>query len=139
MASKCTCKFCPNRHGQINFDFRQRSIASYRDPTPSHFCSDAIQFVKGIRLAPGRLFGYLLRTTIYIETEQYDLAIADCNKIIRLNPGFARAYLFRGLAYLEKNQHDRAAADFEEAYRLKPDEFRAEYKRLGKLGSRLSF
>jgi tetratricopeptide (TPR) repeat protein len=90
-------------------------------------------------LAPGRLFGYLLRTTIYIETEQYDLAIADCNKIIRLNPGFARAYLFRGLAYLEKNQHDRAAADFEEAYRLKPDEFRAEYKRLGKLGSRLSF
>jgi tetratricopeptide (TPR) repeat protein len=50
----------------------------------------------------------------------YDRAIAECNRAIGLDPRRTEAYFLRGTAWERKNQWPRAIADLTEAIRLDP-------------------
>ena len=55
---------------------------------------------------------FAFRGEAYYRTEEYDLAIADCNKAIELNPKLAPAYRTRGFARKAKEDYDGSIADF---------------------------
>jgi tetratricopeptide (TPR) repeat protein len=64
---------------------------------------------------------YCIRGTIYTSLDQYDLAIAACNKAIDLDPELAIAYNNRGKAYYYKGQYDLAIKDYNKAIELDPE------------------
>lgn len=81
----------------------------------------AQRFSDAIRIKPDYIAGYAGRAQARRQLMQYELSIADCNKIIQLAPEDARGPNCRGAAYLQTKQYEMALRDFSEAIRLKPD------------------
>jgi serine/threonine protein kinase/tetratricopeptide (TPR) repeat protein len=70
--------------------------------------------------------GYLSRALAYLTKRpatgmDYDLAIADCNKVLEIEPGNWAAFNRRGLAYAGKKDYPRAIEDYNRAINLKRD------------------
>jgi tetratricopeptide (TPR) repeat protein len=68
---------------------------------------------------------YVSRCTAYIEMNEYDRAIADCDQALLLTPATAKhilaeAHHSRGIAYHRKLDLERATDDFDQAIRLHP-------------------
>ncbi len=57
----------------------------------------------------------------YDNKKDYDLAIAEYNKVIKLDPNSANAYYNRGLAYYHKKEYDQAIADYNKAIAINPN------------------
>ena len=68
---------------------------------------------------------YGLRGVAYLDSKDYDHAIADFNETISINPGDYEAFNERGIAYHHENKDKRAIADYDEAIRLSPQTVRA--------------
>lgn len=69
---------------------------------------------------------------------EYDLAIANYNKVIQLNPKSSESYLSRGLSYFNKKSYEQAVSDYNKAIELDPKEPIAYFNRAGsyeKLGN----
>ncbi len=82
---------------------------------------DAIAFFTDyIRANPGDDWGYLMRSIIWLEKKEIDIALGDLNEAIRLDPTGAYLWHGRGNAWQAKKEYDRAAADYGEAIRLDP-------------------
>jgi serine/threonine protein kinase/tetratricopeptide (TPR) repeat protein len=69
---------------------------------------------------------YLSRALAYLTKRpatgmDYDLAIADCNKVLEIEPGNWAAFNRRGLAYAGKKDYPRAIEDYNRAINLKRD------------------
>lgn len=62
---------------------------------------------------------------------EYDMAIANYNKVIELNPKNSASYLSRGLSYFNKRSYDRAVSDYDKAIELAPGESIAYFNRAG--------
>ena len=52
---------------------------------------------------------------IYLNSKQYDLAIADFTQSIKLNPSYSYAYANRGAIYMYHQQGEKALAEFTSA------------------------
>ena len=61
------------------------------------------------------------RALAYNAKEQYDMAIADCNKAIDLDPNLIVAYINRGWAHYKKGRKNEAIADLEKLITLSDD------------------
>ena len=61
----------------------------------------------------------------FMESGEYDQAIASFTEAIRFCSGSTRAYFARAHAYAEKGDHDRAIADCSIVIGLDPEHFRA--------------
>ena len=61
---------------------------------------------------------YNNRAGAYLNTGQYDRAIADCNKAIELDPNLAEAYANRACAYTFLGMDDLSQTDVEQAVKL---------------------
>ena len=72
---------------------------------------------------------YFNRGTSFHNEGQYDMAIADFEKVIGLDPEDAGAYNSRGAAYAAKDQLDLAVADYGRALKLQPDHADALFNR----------
>ena len=48
----------------------------------------------------------------HYNSEEYDKAIEDYDRVISAYPDFTKAYLNRGLAYYKTGQYDKAVADY---------------------------
>jgi tetratricopeptide (TPR) repeat protein len=59
-----------------------------------------------------------------IESQNYDLAIAELSEAIRLKADYADAYVVRGNAYDRKGDYDKAIADYSEAIHVDPNHSR---------------
>lgn len=69
---------------------------------------------------------------------EYDMAIANYNKVIQLNPKNSESYLSRGLSYFNKKSYEQAVSDFSKSIELDPKEPIAYFNRAGsyeKLGN----
>lgn len=64
---------------------------------------------------------YLNRAVALIHKEEYDRAIADCNRAVEIDPNSAKAFYGRGNAWLEKGDNDRAIVDYNLAINLDPN------------------
>lgn len=62
---------------------------------------------------------YHSRARAFLLKNNYDLAIADYDKIVRLKP-IAQSYISRGAAYRGKGEYDLALADLNQAISLDP-------------------
>jgi tetratricopeptide (TPR) repeat protein len=60
------------------------------------------------------------RGDTYINRGQYDLAIAEFNRVLEIDPKDARGYLGRGNAYKGKKQFDQAISDYNKALEINP-------------------
>lgn len=58
---------------------------------------------------------------VYLNTKQFEKAIAANKKAIETLPQYADAYLNLGVAYMGLNQPDSAAAAFEAVLRINPE------------------
>ena len=65
---------------------------------------------------------FLDRGILFLEREDYDIAIADFTEALRLAPDMEAAYFYRGNAYYRKDDLDRAIADYTQAIRLNPND-----------------
>jgi tetratricopeptide (TPR) repeat protein len=74
---------------------------------------------KMIELDPNDRMGYEFRGHAYLESGQYQLAIADFTKAISLDSAIY-GYRMRGRAYYFLDQADNAMADFNAALRIDP-------------------
>jgi tetratricopeptide (TPR) repeat protein len=50
--------------------------------------------------------------------KEYDLSVADYDRVIKIEPGGAKGYIDRGWVFVLKNDLDKAAADFDKALEL---------------------
>ena len=64
---------------------------------------------------------YYNRGQAYFRKQQYDLAIADYNRVIELIPDRALAYADRGFFFYESRRYNSALADYNRAIELTPD------------------
>jgi len=94
-------------------------------------CTHVIE--SGKRAEQVRLLAYSHRAAAFQKKGDYDLAIADYNKVIELNPHFAGAYYRRALAYESQGDKDQAIADLRKVLEIDPSNTDAKdaLKRLG--------
>jgi len=69
------------------------------------------------------------RCGIYYTNDEYEKALADCNRAARQEPQSAIVYDRRGLIWRVKGDNDRAIADYDQAIRINPNYARALYHR----------
>ena len=69
------------------------------------------------------------RCGIYYTNNDYERALADCNRAVRQEPKSQIVYDRRGLIWHVKGDYDRAIADFDQAIRINPNYARALYHR----------
>jgi tetratricopeptide (TPR) repeat protein len=50
--------------------------------------------------------------------EEYQKAIADCDRVIKLNPNKIKAYLSRGVAYSKLREYEKGIKDLQQAAEL---------------------
>jgi tetratricopeptide (TPR) repeat protein/class 3 adenylate cyclase len=84
--------------------------------------ADAVQrFDDAIRVAPNYVDAYVGRAEARRTLLQYDLSMADCNKVIQLKADDPRGYNCRGFARQLLKQFDAALPDFNQAIQLNPN------------------
>lgn len=76
---------------------------------------------KVIELNSGIADVYCKQCDVYIETDDYNGAIADYSKAIESNPGDVKAYYNRGIAYYKKGDAAKAVSDLEKCIALSTD------------------
>ncbi len=64
---------------------------------------------------------HLARARKYMDQNNPDQVIAECDSVIKLLPDNDQAYYWRGLAYDDIHQRIKAMADFQMAGKLNPD------------------
>ncbi len=96
--------------------WRERAGAYFASGDKPHAIAD---YTTSIRLDPDPS-GYLGRGIIYLDADEYDLAIADFGAMIRLKPSMKIGYINRGEARRRKGQVELAIADFDQAIALDP-------------------
>lgn len=69
------------------------------------------------------------RANLNIANGEFDLAIADLNKVIDMKAADAATYLNRGISYFNKKNLDLALADYDKAIELNPKELMGYLKR----------
>lgn len=74
--------------------------------------------------------GHLTRGREYLDSKQYDLAIADFTLALKLRPGYLEAYLSRCDAYSEEKQYALALSDCTKAVELDPANWRVRQDRI---------
>lgn len=77
--------------------------------------------------ANGKL--YEVRAQFYGETKQFDLALADVNKVIQMTPNHDNAYVYRGIVFYTTGKSEAALADFTKALEINPSNTNALYQR----------
>ena len=60
------------------------------------------------------------RAKAHLDKEEYDKAIADCDKALELDPKFADAYRTRSRAWYHKGEFDKLMADCNQALAINP-------------------
>ena len=73
--------------------------------------------------------GWHRRGCLWLDNEDYELAIADFDKALRLDPESAEAWTHLGLAHAGNGDYDRAIASFDRAVELGRDSVLARYQR----------
>jgi tetratricopeptide (TPR) repeat protein len=76
------------------------------------------RLTKKIKSNPQDALSYYYRGDTYLETGDFDQAIADFNKAIEFNPKLSEAFRKRADAYSSKKAYDQAIADYTEAIQL---------------------
>jgi tetratricopeptide (TPR) repeat protein len=69
---------------------------------------------------PDLVFAYRIRGFLYIQTKDFDRAIADFSDALKLDPNDADALVGRSTASRGKGDEGRAAADYAKAVKLNP-------------------
>jgi uncharacterized protein YbaR (Trm112 family)/Tfp pilus assembly protein PilF len=72
--------------------------------------------------APNDPDAYLSRGLARLNVDDYQGAVADCERGLELKPGDRRGFFARGVALKKLGQYRRAEADYLEMLRLEPDE-----------------
>ena len=72
---------------------------------------------------------YNNRGLVYLDKDDFELAIQDFNTVITLQPEFIPAYVNRAAAYLRRGQVDLAIEDYTSVIRLDPKLAMAYYSR----------
>jgi tetratricopeptide (TPR) repeat protein len=62
---------------------------------------------------------------MYRKKQQYERALADCDKATSLAPTYPGAFLARGATYSDMKDYDHAIADLTETLRLDPTLYEA--------------
>lgn len=79
--------------------------------------------------APPPYTAYQQSADAHLVKGEYDLAVADYNKVIELNPKNAVTYLSRGLSYYYKQSYNEAISDYNKGIELAPNESMAYFNR----------
>ena len=66
-------------------------------------------------------FPLLKRGQVYLDEENYDMALSDFNKSIELNSRYYVSYENRGYIYSLQEDYDKAILDFEKSLELSPE------------------
>ena len=77
-----------------------------------------IHFDNAIQLDTKFTQAYFGRSAVYMENEQWELALQDISKVIELTPTDAEAFNQRGLIYFRMGHHERAIKDLNRALEL---------------------
>ena len=96
----------------------------------------ARHFSDALSADPDDLAAYVARAEARRKLMQYDLSLADCNRIIQLKPDDPRGHHCRGFTYQLMKRYDKAVPDLDEAIRLNPD-FEPAYVNRGTVFSQL--
>lgn len=72
-------------------------------------------------MTPGHALYYSNRGDNYLNSENYDLAIAEYTKAIELDPSLSSLYYNRGLAYSLKGTYDLAIDDYTKSIEIEPN------------------
>jgi tetratricopeptide (TPR) repeat protein len=82
---------------------------------------DALAYLsERIRAHPDDGFFYALRAAIHIDGNEFNLAVADSNKIIELEPDNAASYIGRAKLWLGHREWDKAINDLTQAVHVDP-------------------
>lgn len=77
-----------------------------------------IHFDNAIQLDTKFAQAYFGRSAVYMENEQWELALQDISRVIELAPTDAEAFNQRGLIYFRMGHHERAIKDLNRALEL---------------------
>jgi tetratricopeptide (TPR) repeat protein len=84
---------------------------------------------QAIELAPDDAEVWLFRGELYLEEEEYDLALPDLVQAVELAPDDGYAWEMLGQTYYLLGEYDQALASYDEAIRLEPTELEPYYHR----------
>lgn len=65
---------------------------------------------------------FINRGNLWLERQEFDIAIGDFTEAIKLDPSETVAFAARGTVWIKKKAYDKAIADLNEAVRLDPSE-----------------
>jgi tetratricopeptide (TPR) repeat protein len=85
---------------------------------------------EALALDPNNEAAALNLTTVYVQTNQHDKAIAQANKLLKVYPNYDKALNLLGIAYMNKNQLDNALAVFNRITEVNP-KFVSSYYNMG--------
>lgn len=66
---------------------------------------------------------FYIRGMAHYELGDYDLAMADFDKVLHLNPRHVRVYAYLGRAYLRRGDHDRAIVNFDKVIQIRSPQY----------------
>ena len=87
------------------------------------------RILKDKREAANHTMALRNRCGIYYTNDEYEKALADCNRAARQEPQSSIVYDRRGLIWHVKRDYDRAIDDFDQAIHINPNYARALYHR----------
>ncbi|MBI3703192.1 MAG: tetratricopeptide repeat protein [Rhizobiales bacterium] len=109
-------------------DWTQCADVNNRDAFASALAA-CNRILKDKREAANHTMALRNRCGIYYTHDDYDKALADCNRAARQEPQSKIVYDRRGLIWYVKKDYNRAIADFDQAIRIDPNYARALYHR----------
>ena len=111
-----------------NADWKQCADVNNRDAVAQSLAA-CNRILKDKSEAPNHPMALRNRCGIYYTNDEYEKALADCNRAARREPQSAIVYDRRGLIWHVKGDNDRAIADYDQAIRINPNYARALYHR----------
>lgn len=105
-----------------------RARASRNPDDIIHHYTEALKYTDGVG-DTDIAFAYINRGTVYLNKEEYDIAIDDYTTALEYNSSLIGAYFNRAVVYGLKGEDDAAIADYTTALEYEPDDVSIYYKR----------
>jgi len=112
-SNNCSSKVKPEAYFKDGIEKEEKGAKKENQEKEEYLYKAVEQYTCTIQIQPNYYEAYVQRGKIYLNQQNYELAIKDYDKAISLKPENPFNYYNRGKAYYDKNDKKQALTDFE--------------------------